>query len=198
MANPDESASTSKSRDWVISAMILAGSTATTVTPGAASTHNTIVPHAKGVEQYTQCPHRTCVETSSGDRVVDFLSRPQTVTTPPDWHFQIAQRINELAEKRFGWKGPDSASMLNRVREHSLHFLSKLGLEGVDRRPSVGLDFEGTLSFSWADDELQADLTIFEDGTYSYYAKNGTMSASADEASLSDNFDGHFLSLLLS
>lgn len=196
MNSLENNVSASRSRDWIISAMFLAGSAATPANSGTASTH--YFAHATPVSNSDLLQETVARKTSTNaESHSSLLKGWEPVSQTPAWYFELAERIDRLAEKPSGWNGADSSAMSSGLREHAHQFLTKLELEGIDRRPSVGLDYEGTISFTWLDDDLQADLTIFEDGTYSYFAKTKERYTSADAARLSDDFDGHFLSLLL-
>ena len=103
-----------------------------------------------------------------------------------------------LSKKQDGWKGPESQGAIPLAFEHASHMLRKLALEGIDRRPFVGLDYEGTFSFAWFDGKLNIDLTVYDDGTYSFFGTDGVRSASADDARLSERLSPQLLGLLLS
>ena len=111
-------------------------------------------------------------------------------------HFEVSDRIAALSKKQDGWKGPDSLSALPLASEYANHFLRKLAKDGIDRQPTVGLDYEGTFSFAWSDGNLSIDLTVYNDGTYSYFATNGERSATADDALLSERISPQLLDLL--
>ena len=114
------------------------------------------------------------------------------------WHFEVFDRMVALSEKQDGWKGPDSLGALPLAFKHANHFLRKLVIDGIDRRPTVGLDYEGTFSFAWSDGNLSIDLTVYDDGTYSYFATDGERPATADNARLSERMSPELLSLLSS
>ena len=114
------------------------------------------------------------------------------------WHFEVSDRMVALSEKQDGWKGPDSLSTLPLAFEYANHLLWKLAIDGIDRRPTVGLDYEGTFSFAWSDGNLSIDLTVYDDGTYSYFATDGVRSATEDDALLSERMSPQLLGLLLS
>ena len=128
---------------------------------------------------------------------VDFSGYPASKPEPV-WLSEAARRIEQLSRKRAGWKGTDSHEMIPNVKKHARSFLSRLADEKIDRRPSVGLDYEGTVSFSWHEDDLHADLTIYEDGSYSYFAKRKDITVSSDESKISQPLDAKLLHLLRS
>jgi len=114
------------------------------------------------------------------------------------WHFEVSDRMVALSEKQDGWKGPESQGAIPMAFEHANHMLRKLAVEGIDRRPSVGLDYEGTFSFTWSDGNLNIDLTVYDDGTYSFFATDGVRSATVDDAPVSERLSPELLGLLLS
>ena len=116
----------------------------------------------------------------------------------PVWLSEAVRRVEQLSRKRAGWKGTESHEMIPNVKKHARYFLSRLADEKIVRRPSVGLDYEGTVSFSWHEDDLHADLTIYEDGSYSYFAKRNDTMASSDDSKISQPLDAKLLHLLRS
>tara|TARA_R100000306_G_C4370821_1_gene139872 strand:+ start:1045 stop:1629 length:585 start_codon:yes stop_codon:yes gene_type:complete len=113
-------------------------------------------------------------------------------------YYELAERLESLSSKLDGWKGPDSVKAISASRYHAQNFLWKLALENVDRRPAIGLDYEGTFSFSWFEERLKADLTVYDDGSYSFFATDGDTVASVDDASVQDPLHSRLLSVLLS
>jgi len=114
------------------------------------------------------------------------------------WHFEVSDRIAALSDKKDGWKGPESLGASPLSLQHANHLLRKLAAEGIDRRPSVGLDYEGTFSFTWSEGSLNIDLTVYDDGTYSYFATDGSRSVMSDDSLVSERFAPQLLGLLLS
>jgi len=127
----------------------------------------------------------------------DYLPTRQTILFN-EWHFELSNRMARLALKQDGWKGPDSLAASPEALEYASRLLRKFAAESIDRRPTVGLDFEGTFSFAWSESGLRADLTVYDDGTYSFFASDGTNSATADDALVSDQLPAQLLALLLS
>ena len=114
----------------------------------------------------------------------------------PDWYFNVCDRLFALSGKQDGWKGPDSRAALRPAFEHAGHFLWKLVLDGVKRRPVIGLDHEGTFSFCWVDGNSSIDLTVYQDGTYSYFATDGKQSMTSDNALVAGRISPRLLDLL--
>uniref|UniRef100_A0A7C1T780 Uncharacterized protein n=1 Tax=Agrobacterium albertimagni TaxID=147266 RepID=A0A7C1T780_9HYPH len=80
-------------------------------------------------------------------------------------------RVDYLAGKVEGWKGPDSVSMPNSVKEAALDFIRCYFSECVMVEPFIGLDADGDVTLFWKNEVLSMDLSITQDGTYSFYAE---------------------------
>ena len=116
----------------------------------------------------------------------------------PDWYFDLVNRIESLCRHSDGWKGLGSHAPENDTKHFALQMLRKLALERIPGRPSIGLDFEGTFSFSWLDQDVSVDLTVHGDGTYSFFASSAEYSASVDEEPITKPLHSRLLSTLRS
>lgn len=174
---------------WIAAAAFVAATASVTAPPANAN-----VDHRGQYQKAPEISPWAEVISSSTDAFVP-------VGTPlsyDGWHFEVSDRMVALSEKQDGWKGPESRRALPLAFEHANHLLRKLAADGIDRRPSVGLDYEGTFSFTWSDGNLGIDLTVYDDGTYSYFATDGVSSATADDALVSERLPSQLLGLLLS
>lgn len=181
-----------------LTAAILIGTTFVVVPTSTANDYDydyydNFARHAKlgGAEQSKNCG-------SSNNSVSTYLNGWIENAPKSSWYFDLAQRLKVLASKKDGWKGIDSLAALPEAHRHASDMLNKLAQEGIDRRPSIGLDYEGTFSLSWLDDSINVDLTVYEDGSYSFFASSKETRISVDEAKLSDPLHGRLLSVLLS
>ena len=116
----------------------------------------------------------------------------------PDWYDDRAERIEILSGHSDGWKGPDSYAPKIEAKRCALEMLRKLAQARIPRRPLIGLDFEGTFSFSWLDQDVSVDLTVYGDGTYSFFASSAERSASADDEPITKPLHSKLLSTLRS
>lgn len=115
------------------------------------------------------------------------------------WLTEILDELTNLSRLPDGWKGPESHAVSAVAKKHTIDFLQKLSKEIFERPPAIGLDFEGTFSLSWFEEEgINIDLTIYEDGTYSFFAKSPETAVSVDDARVSDQIDTRLISILLS
>lgn len=165
----------------------------------------TAAPHISSVKRstaeagfYRLASARSAQGTGRLDDSDSFLAGWQGSPIASEWHFEIASEMRALASKPDGWKGADSHSASISALHRAQDLLWKLSVEKVERRPAVGLDHEGTFSFMWMDDEISADLTVYEDGTYSFFAKGPNSMAMVDDASIAEPLDRRLLSVLLS
>ncbi len=118
---------------------------------------------------------------------------------PSGWYIDLKNKIEELGNRQDGWKGPGSLAPDADAVRYAQAMLTKIAAAKIARKPMVGLDFEGTFSFSWFDNSVSADLTVYNDGTYSFFIsiENGD-SASADENFVDQPFNPRLLKLLRS
>jgi len=111
---------------------------------------------------------------------------------------EAEKRILKLSEKTNDWKGSNSFAPSKDAQNYAYQLLTKLHSERIEKIPSIGLDYEGTFSFFWSDQDITIDLTTYEDGSYSFFATDGSKKFSVDEASLYEPLHQHLLSILLS
>lgn len=137
-------------------------------------------------------------EGTSSLKTENYLSQPSGMFAYPDWYDEALGRLKELAEKENGWKGAGSIAPSQSALYFAYDLLHKLALENIDRRPSIGLDYEGTFSLSWVDEVISIDLTVYDDGNYSFFASNQVENYSVDEETLANPLSGQLLSILFS
>ena len=134
---------------------------------------------------------------SKNEETKSFIVGWQPDIQTSDWYFELSDRLSQLSKKEDGWKGEKSIAPSSEARKAASDLLSKLAHEGIEKRPSIGLDYEGTFSLTWMDDKISADLTVYEDGTYSFFATSDGQSAMADEERISEPLNSRLLSFLL-
>ena len=175
--------------DWLTAAAFVAGVGSVTAPPASVS-----VEQRRQFEKAPEISPWADVASTSADSSVPVGAS----LTYEGWHTEVSERLAILSEKQDGWKGPESQGAMPLAFEYANRMLRKLAVEGIDRRPSVGLDYEGTFSFSWSGGDLKIDLTVYDDGTYSFFATDGVRSATADDALVSERLSPQLLGLLLS
>ncbi|WP_420861936.1 hypothetical protein [Algirhabdus cladophorae] len=174
---------------WISAAAFVAGVASVTASPASAN-----IDYRRQLEKAPEISPWADIASTSTDGFVP-IGGPLSYES---WYFEVSDRMVALSEKQDGWKGPESQSVLALAFEHANHLLRKLAVDGIDRRPTVGLDYEGTFSFAWSDGHLSIDLTVYDDGTYSYFATDGVRSATADDALINERLCPQLLGLLLS
>ena len=180
--------------------MILAGTLSgiTFASPSTAATvQPTCIPSHNGVASQSVAT-MIARGTSGLAENKSYLKGWREVVQTSDWYFSVARRLKELSSKQNGWKGVDSVAPRDSSLKSAHVLLRKLAQEGIDRRPAIGLDHEGTFSFLWLDTDVKADLTVYDDGTYSFFVKSDGHSASVDDASITEPLDSRLLGALLS
>ena len=113
------------------------------------------------------------------------------------WHHELKQRIDKLSNHQDGWKGPESIAPNADATRYANEFLEQLVNVNIKNQPMVGLDYEGTFSFCWNDDQVSGDLTVYDNGTYSFFISNNRgRTASAEEDRIGDPLNTVFLEIL--
>jgi len=120
-----------------------------------------------------------------------------SVAPSSQWHQELERQIEELSSRQNGWKGPESKAPNADATHYAQQMLTQLATAQISRQPMIGLDFEGTFSFSWFDDNVSADLTVYDNGIYSFFISNKRgNTASADEARVDKPLSSNFLQIL--
>lgn len=81
------------------------------------------------------------------------------------------ERLDHLAAKEAGWKGPKSVSMPMTVRNASETFLRTNFSNGCIPSLFIGLDADGDVTIFVKTELITMDLSISSDGLYSFYAE---------------------------
>ncbi len=184
------------SPQWILAAGVIGGMTIASQAT-ATDYHPVLLTPQRGAAN-DQSPLRGAGLTSGFSEYESYLEGWHVASLTNNWYFLVANRLDELSVKSDGWKGDKSFAANANALASARTLLWKLAQEGIDRRPAVGLDHEGTFSFMWIDANVKADLTVYENGTYSFYAKYAEHVASVDEASISEPLDSRLLGALLS
>jgi len=196
MANFQLDSSVSQSPNWLLPAAVMAGITFVVTDVSASDTRNYIHQTNKNTEISSK---NTWESNGTSDNTVPvYLEGWSNTSSYADWYAEVHERVDALSLKEDGWKGADSFAASDKAYYFTLKFLTKLAQERIDRVPAIGLDYEGTYSLSWSDENIAVDITIYEDGSYSYYASDGNHSVTVDDASLTDTLHGKLISILLS
>ena len=132
-------------------------------------------------------------QNSSSAHIISFTSAAPSL----QWHHELERQIENLSRRQNGWKGPKSKAPYEDAKQYAKKLLQQLVIAQITKHPMIGLDFEGTFSFSWFDNQVSADLTVYDNGTYSFFISNkrGEM-ASADEDRIGDQLNLDFLKIL--
>ena len=115
----------------------------------------------------------------------------------PQWMQDSLNRIKKIGSLPENWAG----SGFNRASEKAVvdaeRFLLKLVHLGLSIPPAIGLDDDGSFSFYLARENFVADLSIRDDGTYSYYAQLGDDEISSEDSSIDGPIDQQLADMLV-
>jgi len=111
--------------------------------------------------------------------------------TSPLWAIKeekwFAGAVARLAKLKFEGNR-DLPEELRKVADNALQdgraLLSQLSRAGLQSRPAMGLDSDGSLSLYVSTGDFSADISVFGDGTYSFSAKRSSERAFLWEGSL--------------
>lgn len=148
----------------------------------------------------SDCEWAQLIQNENGNYIYfPYYQTPVAFTHPlPNWYSELKERITKLGNRTDGWKGPDSQAPKPKTVKFALEMLLNLGSNRIPRRPSIGLDFEGTFSFSWFDESVSADMTVYDDGTYSFFITNGKNWAGADAEKINKPIHSDLINILRS
>ena len=90
----------------------------------------------------------------------------------PVWLEAVVNKISSYDGTEDGWKGDGtfapSASTLGEARELASQFATEMPTISA---PSVSADDDGAVCFYWMDGQMMATVSVYGDGTYSFYAE---------------------------
>ena len=112
---------------------------------------------------------------------------------------RITNRVMLLSAMEDGWKGPGSKGPSVNARRDALALLRKIiGLSNDLNMPGIGLDEEGIYTLSWLEPDRSGCISVYGDGTYSFFMKSGALPISSDEESIGRPLHSGLVAALLS
>ncbi|MEP5730192.1 MAG: hypothetical protein ABJL67_12575 [Sulfitobacter sp.] len=132
----------------------------------------------------------------SQDVQMTSASEPEVSGGFPVWLDESFVRIEKLGSLPDGWAGDGYVAAQETASFDAERLLVKLIRAGLKVKPAIGLDDDGTYSFHIADGKLIADLSVYADGTYSYFAEIPGHEVFSDESPIDGAID-HGLAELL-
>lgn len=93
------------------------------------------------------------------------------------WYASAADQLENYSLYVDGWKGPGSIAPTENTRLEALILAHRIASEAPSiAKPLISADEDGSLSFFWDSSDFFASMSIYGDGTYSYYAEgNGAV-----------------------
>lgn len=96
-------------------------------------------------------------------------------------------RLNYIRTLPDGWLGDDSVGSSEDTGSQAEKLLRRLRAEAPSAPlPVLGLDVDGTIVMSWSAGGLTGSMTIYGDGTYSYFVRRGDLVARDPKATISE------------
>jgi hypothetical protein len=120
--------------------------------------------------------------------IVISVCQLDTITTSPNLHFgrkivdldlkRSLGRLNYLRSLPDGWMGEDSCGASEEAGNQAEQLLRRIRREVPSAPlPVLGLDTDGTIIMSWSRGDLVGSMTIYGDGTFSYFVRRDAASA---------------------
>lgn len=104
---------------------------------------------------------------------------------PPFVHSFFERRMMMLKSLSDGWQGPGSLAAADETIDDAFVLLKRLVTDLPDApEPKIGLDSDGYIVLSWKKGRLVGNLSVFGDGTFSYYLEKDTDVAKDNEANV--------------
>jgi hypothetical protein len=125
------------------------------------------------------------------------LCLTDTMTPSPELHSRESSadpdlkrslgRLNYLRTLPDGWLGEDSVGSSEDAGIQAEQLLRRIRKEAPSAPlPVLGLDTDGTIVMNWSAGGLTGSMTIYGDGTYSYFVRRGGHVARASEAAINE------------
>ena len=138
--------------------------------------------------------------TRTGDNIVVLYDGTDKMHSAPETRIETANlgpanpdlpraiaRLGYLRGFGDGWKGPDSTAVTLEAFVDANSLLEKIAAEAQVRPlPKIGLDSDGVVVMSWGGPDLHGSLSVFGDGTYSYFLRGRGDPAKNGEVRISD------------
>ena len=130
---------------------------------------------------------------------MSFKTGPVARPTAPDRPEKLAEpaieRIRRLGLKKAGWKGECSIPATETARDDAIALVRKIAAARVPI-PFIGLDADGDFTFCWDTDDMAVDLSVYGDGTYSYFGEKADKRIGSDASSISNGLDAALIEIL--
>jgi hypothetical protein len=113
----------------------------------------------------------------------------------PQW-LSASEQLEYVSTLEDGWQGEDSQRADNDALTETRFLLMALEDASV-KAPLVGLDPDGQVVLTWSDESLTGSLSVFGDGTFSYYAEGSNGIVSDGEAAIYEEIDAQLIQVLM-
>lgn len=114
--------------------------------------------------------------------ISEFALEPLAPTlSVPEWLILSADRLSSFLELEDGWKGLDSLAPREQTVVEAIDLLWQLTAEVAGLpQPSLSADEDGGICAHWRVPGVLATITVYGDGTYSFYAEAGSAQTRSD------------------
>lgn len=98
------------------------------------------------------------------------------------WHDAAVRAVLRYSQMADGWKGEGSVAPHHQAVNDALDLAFQIASEMPDiASPIIGADDEGYYSLFWSEDEAAATISIYGDGTFSFFAEYGDVEVASDQ-----------------
>ncbi|MCE2737215.1 MAG: hypothetical protein LW703_02395 [Rhodobacter sp.] len=107
--------------------------------------------------------------------------KPSTISQASAWVEGALEKIASYAEVNDGWRGEGSKAPTGQTLQEAAELLLQISSEMPDLfRPMISIDEDGCACLHWNAPDLLATISVYGDGTYSFFSEGYGVVASSD------------------
>ena len=174
------SASTSALAQYVIPALFVAA-------PGTASIVSNQTQPAYVAPHAIECAWWSASEPTGRFATTDQMGSEYLTDTVrvASWLAAASTKVLSYASVQDGWKGDGSTRPTPLAIDEAIDLLNQFAFELPSlASPMISADEDGFVCFYWRSGAMMASISVYGDGTYSFYAEGNGKSSRSDEAQI--------------
>lgn len=109
------------------------------------------------------------------------IQQPSTISQSSSWVEAALEKIGSYVGLLDGWRGEGSFAPTEQTLQDTAELLLQISAEMPDLpRPLISVDEEGFACLHWNTSSLSATISVYGDGTYSFFSEGYGVVASSD------------------
>jgi hypothetical protein len=109
------------------------------------------------------------------------IQKPSTISQSSAWVEAALEKIESYAGLQDGWRGEGSFAPTEQTLQEAAELLLQISAEMPDLpRPLISMDEEGFACLHWNSSSLLATISVYGDGTYSFFSEGYGVVARSD------------------